>query len=216
MDNEGRLEAFADRMERLAGGNLVSLLLYGSAAVPGARPKDINLLVVLRKADAEDLAVFRPLLRGEGRRLKVRAVFLTEEDLRRSSDVFPLEHLEMRAGYRVLRGADALKDLRLERGNLRHEVEYQARVLLLRLRAFAAEHGPAKVAFPALCEAASTLALLYRHATSFLPSLGTPSVVTRLVETKREGRLPRGRGRAEEFRELMSACEALVRAADTA
>jgi hypothetical protein len=210
-----RIQSFADLIASAAKENLVSLVLYGSGVRDGLKARNLNLLVVLTRAGVEDLAVFRKMLAGPGRALKVQAVFLTERDLARSSDVFPIEHLEMASSYEILKGRDVLKRLRITKQNLRHEVEYQARSVLLRLRASAAELPVRLLADSVLFDAASSASLLFRYAGSFTrKNVSVPPVFAELSGMKRAKKRIAGADKAVKFRELLEAVESLVRLAD--
>jgi hypothetical protein len=59
--------------------------------------------------------------------------------------VFPIEITDMRAGYRVLRGADPLGNAQVDRRDLRQALERELRGKLLRLRqGYAASAGDTK------------------------------------------------------------------------
>lgn len=151
LKNLDRLPAEARRLlapylaEMLAihGDNLVSILVYGSAArgdyLPGR--SDINLLFVFQDIT---LPTLKQSLRAvaRGRRQRIAApLFLTREYMEQSSDVFPIEFLEFAAGRLAVHGPDPFDDLRLEQENLRLECEEQLKGQLVRLRQSYLETG---------------------------------------------------------------------------
>jgi hypothetical protein len=61
---------------------------------------------------------------------------LTEDDLRRSTDVFPTKFLDMQRHHRLLWGRDVLAELHVADAHLRLRCEQEMKNLLLRLRQF--------------------------------------------------------------------------------
>ncbi|MFA6028398.1 MAG: nucleotidyltransferase domain-containing protein [Elusimicrobiota bacterium] len=129
-----KLEPVAAALREALKEDLAALVLYGSAARgKHAEGSDVNLLVVLKDSALDAVERAARVLAGE-KTLKLRPVFMTEEELARSGDVFPLEYRDILAGYDVLHGADPLKGLRVDTGNLRHQLEFELRSKLMRLR----------------------------------------------------------------------------------
>ncbi len=118
------------------GDNLVSLLVFGSAAAGDFLPaaSDVNLLAVLRRIEPKDLARVRAFHRGLARHRLSPPLLMTESFLRDSADVFPIEFLEIREKHRVLHGPDPFANLEISLVNLRHECEHEIKGRLLRLR----------------------------------------------------------------------------------
>jgi predicted nucleotidyltransferase len=115
------------------GEELVSLILYGSA-VSGEfvdKLSDLNLLVLLKNTDLE-------LLKRSSKLVKkfkmVNTVFLTEEYIAGSLDIFPIEFLDIQENYFLLSGKDVLKDIRVDISNLRLQCEQELKAKLLKLR----------------------------------------------------------------------------------
>ncbi len=131
------LEQFADQVSRASGDNLVSLILYGSAARGDFDPQrsDINLLLILREVSPAALRPLGPPIRDWVRRGHPPPWIFSEQGFRASADVFPIEIEDMKEAHRVLRGADPLDGLKVERVHLRAQLEREARQKVLRLRA---------------------------------------------------------------------------------
>lgn len=129
-------EKFVLDCRTVFGDDLVSVLLYGSAAGGEFRPgvSDLNLALVLRTAGAE------PLRRASGRLSRWRRwgftapLVLEESHLEGSAAVFPIEFCEMKRAHRVLFGTDPLLDLAVDTRNLRVQCEYEMQAKLLSLR----------------------------------------------------------------------------------
>jgi hypothetical protein len=81
----------------------------------------------------------------EKRRVPV-PLFLSEDYIKSSLDAFPLEFFNIRLAYSVVYGQDVLKDLNIEKGNLRLqcERELKAKLLLLR-RSFLQANGEVRL-----------------------------------------------------------------------
>jgi len=126
---------FCEVLQEALRDNLQSINLYGSAARDDFRPKksDINLLVILERIDVAILKdVIDPV--AKGRRWGIAPFFITEENLRASTDVFPVKFLAMQESYRVLQGRDILGELEISREHLRLRCEQEIKNVLLRLR----------------------------------------------------------------------------------
>lgn len=124
------------RLKDAHGNNLQSIVLYGAAAAAGQidedRPK--RVLVVLDRITPPDLKVAHSVAewwRGEGNPVPV---YFTSEEVADSSDVFPIEFIDMSQTRRVLYGQDPFDGLDISTQNLRHQLEYELRAKLLRLR----------------------------------------------------------------------------------
>jgi hypothetical protein len=125
-----------ERLTKAHGANLKSVLLYGSAATAGKidadRPKKV--LVVLDLITPIELKAAHSVAewwRGEGNPVPV---YFTSEEIADSSDVFPIEFIDMSEVRRVLHGTDPFDGLDIPTQNLRHQLEYELRAKLLRLR----------------------------------------------------------------------------------
>jgi len=66
-------------------------------------------------------------------------LLLSEEELRTSTDCFPIEFRDMQERRRVLFGPDLIQDLAIDRKFYRAQVEMELRSKLLRLRQMAAD-----------------------------------------------------------------------------
>jgi len=135
VSGEQILEAFTREVQELYAGDLVAVILHGSAAtgehVAGA--SDINLVVILRQVTPALLrkAAGRSGLASPG---AATPLFFDPETLQDSLDVFPIEFLDMQERHRILWGPDLLAPLRIGGANLRLQCEQELRGKLLRLR----------------------------------------------------------------------------------
>ncbi len=142
-----------------------SALLYGSAArgdyVPGR--SDINLLLVLDDPSPSRLRALAPAFSAWRRSASEPPLLISRAEWARASDVFPIEITDMRAGYRVVRGADPLDGARVQPADLRQALEREFRGKLLRLRqGYAAAAGDEKALGRLAAASAGTVLVLLR------------------------------------------------------
>lgn len=130
-------EEFVDLLRGLSRPELRSVVLYGSAAAGdyvGDR-SDYNLLIIAERLGLEDLQA----LAGPTRRWLESGnpppMLMTEERLRGSCDVFPIEILDIKDSHRILLGSDVVSDLVVSRENLRLQIEQELKGKLIQLRA---------------------------------------------------------------------------------
>ncbi len=163
-DLERRLERFATAVADASGDNLVALVLYGSAAAGQYTSRsDVNLLLVLRDASAAGLrplgAAFRDWVRSGER----APLVFSEGGWRAAADVFPIEIEDIRARHRILRGADPVADLRTSPDHLRHQLEREARTLLIQLGAsYAAAAGDGTALTAVVADSLGSVLALFR------------------------------------------------------
>lgn len=131
-------------LKTLFDQELESVVLYGSATGSDFQPgvSDLNLLVVV---SAQGLGHLDRLVFPASQWAKNRVtppLVMTSQELERSSDVFPLEILNMQLSRRVLHGPDPLASIKIEPGNLRLQCERELRGKLIVLReAFLSSRG---------------------------------------------------------------------------
>jgi hypothetical protein len=128
--------AFISDLRATHGKNLVSVILYGSAAAGDfvKESSDYNILVTLNNIGPKDLRNAHPCIREWTRMGNPVPVYFTVSELKNAADVFPIEFSAMEAARKVLFGVDVLADLKFSDANLRHQVEYELRSKLIGLR----------------------------------------------------------------------------------
>jgi predicted nucleotidyltransferase len=172
---ETNIKDFVNRLRAAAETNLISIILYGSAAAGDyvADHSDVNLLCVLRETSFASLQALAPAV-GWWREQKHRTpLMMGMEELRRSADVFSIELLDMRESYRVLWGEDVLSTLVVPVKLHRVQLEYELRekTILLRQGLLLAA-GNASAIWELLLRSLPAFATLFRHA---LLELGEPA-----------------------------------------
>ncbi len=129
-------EDFVEDLQRIHGDNLRSVVLYGSAASGDFIPfgSDYNILVALEQITPEDLRNSHSVVREWVRLGHPVPAYFTVTELVSMGDVFPIELHFMERARKVLYGEDVLADIEISDTHLRHQVEYELRSHLLRLR----------------------------------------------------------------------------------
>jgi hypothetical protein len=141
--------------------------LYGSAASGTYRPgtSDLNVLCTLVTIDVQELQLLAPVVLWWTQEEKepTPLFFLTEE-LQRSTDVFPIESLDIKRAHRVLFGKDPVAELEIPMNLHRVQVERDLRLLLLRLRQHVVHAGKNEIEYTTILKkTASGATTLLRH-----------------------------------------------------
>lgn len=144
---QATLNDFVRDLRRLSGDNLICVILYGSGASGEFIDKhsNLNLLVVLKDASLDNLKIISRLT-GRWKFRLIHPLFFNEEYIRNSTDVFPIEFLDMKENYTVLAGRDILKDISVDTGNLKYQCEQELKVKLINLRQFYLRNNKDKAA----------------------------------------------------------------------
>jgi hypothetical protein len=131
-----RAHAFAAELKGIYGDDLVSVVLYGSAARGEYREgvSDLNVLVLLRENGPASLRRATGLARRWAAEGNPPPLILAEEEWRRSADVFPIEYSDMRDAHRVLLGDDPFRGIEVHRGDLRRQCEREIKGKHIQLR----------------------------------------------------------------------------------
>jgi predicted nucleotidyltransferase len=162
-----KLDEFVEKLKDAAGENLISVILYGSAANGEfhSRHSDLNLLCVVNSADAKSIeGLHSPVEWWTKLGLRPPLVF-TLDELRRSADVFAIELLDMKAKHKVLAGADVLTDISVPLHYHAIQVERELRTNWLRLRqSVLAAPKKSKIYRELMVSSFSPFVALFRHA----------------------------------------------------
>ncbi len=164
---EQKLSDLVERLKSAFGDRLVSAILYGSAAMDDwhEHSSDLNVLCVMNRLSPEELAQSGPIFRWWRDQGNPPPLLLTEEEVRTSSDCFPMEFHDMQEHRRVLYGADVIENLAIDRSFYRAQVEHELRAKQIRLRQKAAELlGKPDQLRQLLTDSISTFCVLGRHA----------------------------------------------------
>lgn len=164
---EKEINQFVSRLQAAAGQNLLSVILYGSAADGEFHPdfSNVNLLCILRESSFATLTAIAPVVEWWTRQKHHAPLVLTRDELERSTDVFSIELLDMQQRHRVLFGDDVLSGLRIPMHLHRAQLEYELRekLILLRGRLLLAANDK-KQLWELMLGSLSTFTTLFRHA----------------------------------------------------
>lgn len=161
------LNQLVERLRKTFDDRLVSVVLYGSAAVGDhhGRFSDINILCVLREVTLKELGDSAAIFRWWREFDNPSPLLLGAEELRTSTDCFPIEFHDIRERHRILYGEDVVAGLDIDDSFYRAQVEYELRSKLLRLRQKAAGVlGDKDLLRQLLADSLSTFCVLFRHA----------------------------------------------------
>lgn len=127
---------FIDDLKHTHGGNLASVILYGSAAAGDFIPQesDYNLLIALHEITPNDLRNAHACMREWNRMGHPIPVYFTVDEIKHAGDVFPIEFHFMERARKVLYGFDVLEDVKISDKYLRHQTEFELRSKLIKLR----------------------------------------------------------------------------------
>ena len=161
------LAELVTKLKQAQGTNLKSVVLYGSAVTGEFHPQhsDLNVLCVLEKLGATELARMSPAARwwsGQGHPAPL--VFGLQE-LQRSADIFAIELVDIKSGNKVLAGEDVFAGLEVPMNLHRLQVERELRTNLIRLRQrYLAARQDNKTVLRLMTDSVSSFASLFRHA----------------------------------------------------
>jgi hypothetical protein len=164
---EKQIDEFVSRLQKAAGQNLQSVVLYGSAATGEfqAEFSNLNLLCLLRDTSFSKLSAIAPVVEWWRKQKHPAPLVMTRDELEHSTDVFSIELLDMQHHHRVLFGEDALTGLRIPLDQHRAQLEYELREKLILLRQRILETGENdRALWELLLGSVSTFATLFRHA----------------------------------------------------
>ena len=160
------LNELRDKLTEAHGENLKSVVLYGSA-VAGRQLDDEGIkkvLVVLDRITPGDLKAAHDVAewwRSVGNPVPV---YFTTVEMADSSDVFPIEFIDMSQVRHVIYGKDPFDGLEVKTQNLRHQLEYELRAKLLRLRRlYIPASRNADHLARLMAESLDNFAVLFRH-----------------------------------------------------
>ena len=128
------LDGFCDQLEQALGSKFVSGVLYGKLARDINKTADmsVNFMVVLEEISTANLDAVGDALRKS--KVQIELLTLSEEDLRSSTDVFPIKFLDIKRTHVIYRGKDVMSQLEISKDNLRLRCEQEIKNLMLRLR----------------------------------------------------------------------------------
>jgi hypothetical protein len=179
------LSEFVSKMRETAADNLVSVVLYGSAADGEFHSgfSDLNLLCMLRDTSFASLSKIAPVCGWWRKKKHHPPLVLSAEELRTTADVFSIEFTDMKERYRILFGDDVLRDLNVPMHLHRSQVEYELREKLFLLRQHVLLAGSSeKALWEVMLNSLSSFTTLFRHALIELGEQGRKNSREAVVE----------------------------------
>lgn len=132
---ERSIGIFVDAAKAAFGADLVSIVLFGSAAEGRMRAtSDVNVLVVLKRFDPVAADRLREPMQVVHAAADLRAMFLLESEVPAAMEAFAVKFADILGRHRVLYGADPFADSALPRGALLRRLAQVLLNLQLRLR----------------------------------------------------------------------------------
>jgi hypothetical protein len=184
---ENKLDEFVQRMRSAAPANLKAIVLYGSAASQEFHEghSNVNLLCLVENGDPARLEPFHSTVEWWTGKGHPAPLIFTLEELRRSSDIFAIELLDMQARHKMLFGEEFLAGITVPLRYHKLQVERELRTNWLRLRqTFLA--APRRAHLDVMVAAASSFTALFRHA---LIALGEPAAENKRDAIERAAKL---------------------------
>jgi predicted nucleotidyltransferase len=167
MRAEQNLTDLVTRLKNAAGSNLLSVILYGSAATEEFHPghSDLNVLCIMQSLGRDDLNKLHAASAWWAKKGHPAPLFFTLNELHHSADVFAIELLDIQAAHRVLHGEDVIASLHVPMDLHRLHVERELRNNMLRLRQHYMMHpADSRKTLELMTSSISTFAALFRHA----------------------------------------------------
>ncbi len=149
------VKEFAEMMKALYGEDMVSLYIFGeeAAGAPSAKGRPPKLLAIMMEVGPGQLKKYAGVHRKWASKGIAAPLMLSEETLRSSTDIFPMEFLEMKESSVLLHGRNILPGLEIGLENLRRQCEEQVKGKLIHLSQGYMETGGDKSAITGLVAA---------------------------------------------------------------
>jgi predicted nucleotidyltransferase len=166
MSHEELTAEFVQKMRTAAGANLVSVILYGSAAQGEFHPEysDLNLLCLMTDVSLPELTKIADVMSWWRGKRHHPPLVITPQELISSADVFSIEFSDMKQRYRVLYGEDLLRNLDVPMAHHREQLEYELREKLFLLRQHLLLAGTdEKQLWEIMLHSLSSFTTLFRH-----------------------------------------------------
>ncbi len=164
---EKKIDDFVSRLRAAAGANLESVILFGSAVAGDFHPEfsNLNLFCVIRDSSFAALQALAPAVKWWDAQKQPPPLFMTRDEIERSTDVFTIEFMDIQQHHRIVFGADVLQGLPIPVNLHRVQVEYELRekLALLRQHLLLASGKDSRL-WELLLRSVSSFATLFRHA----------------------------------------------------
>ena len=126
---------FVDNLKDVYGSNLISVMLYGSAASGeySGKHSNVNVAIILPDASLSSIAKTLPFI-NKRKFLMINPMFFTEDYIKRSTDVFPIEFMDLKENHIILYGKDVLEDIEIDIKNMRFQCEQEIKSKIINIK----------------------------------------------------------------------------------
>ncbi len=160
------LNELVSRLKGAYGDDLLSVVLYGSAATGEFHEKfsDLNVLCVLKSIGMRELEKGEAAVAWWLKQKQPLPLLLSREEVENSHDAFPIEFLDIQQNHRVLHGENLVANIEVKTHQHRRQVEHEMRSGLLRLRErYLGLQRDNKEVARLMLESLPTFSTLFRH-----------------------------------------------------
>ena len=131
-----KLDELVDQLKKVYGAQLRAVVLYGSAAAGEhiAKRSDYNVLVIVDELTMDHMRAGAAVARAWAEDGNPPPLTLTAAEWRGSSDIFPMEYADILERHRILHGEPPFDGIRVDKKDLRLQLEQEAMGKLIKLR----------------------------------------------------------------------------------
>jgi hypothetical protein len=136
LDMRNKLNQFVEALKMAMGDDLQAVVLYGPACDSSriVSAQEVQVMILCKELKTAQLdALIKPVNRWMRQNYPMPKLF-TPDRLMKSTDVFPIECLELSTRYEVLYGEDLISGIEVSKANLRLQLETEFKGKLLQLR----------------------------------------------------------------------------------
>lgn len=129
------LTNFVQTAKEACASNLVSVVLFGSAAEGRMRASsDVNLILVTKEFEVSQVDLLREVLRIAYAAIRMNVMFILESEISAASDAFAVKFSDVLNRNRILFGSDPFKNMEVSRTATLQRLRQVIVNLMLRLR----------------------------------------------------------------------------------
>ena len=183
---DAELNELVKDLAQAAGPNLLSVILYGSAASGEFHPKhsNLNVLCLFERLDADVLSGISAAAEAWTRKGHPAPLVFAAHELARAADIFAIELLDIQANHRLLHGSDVVASIQVPMALHHLQVERELRQNMVRLREhYLARPKPRDAVLELMTASISSFVTLFRHASIALGLPERPAKPLRKRET---------------------------------
>lgn len=128
------LDKFIEKLKENFGDNLVTVIAFGSQANVENPKNNLNLMIITNELNAENLySISKPVQKWVKAKNPV-PVIMNKDEWYSSFDVYAIEYGDIKSNYRIIYGADLVKDIVINKSDLRLQCESELKDLLLKYK----------------------------------------------------------------------------------